>query len=147
MSQFDVRRVRRCSKHGAKRRQVRWRYHKQRHVSVENGLFCDPQIVEIVIKDGSRLTKTSSRWFLYIYSRFKYVLFSLNSIRLTISGLTPNCENRSVCNCRDTYFRLLSNQKPSLCHGINCSSYEIGTLAIAVHSEMNAIAPYGFIDE
>ena len=44
-------------------------------------------------------------------------------------------------------FFLLSNQKYSLCHGINCGSYEIGTLALAVHWEMNAIAPYGFIVE
>ena len=44
-------------------------------------------------------------------------------------------------------FIFLSNQKSSLCHGINCGSYEIGTLATAVNWEMNAIAPYGFIVE
>ena len=44
-------------------------------------------------------------------------------------------------------FFLLSNQKSFLCHGINCGSYENGTLAVAVHLEMNAVAPCGFIVE
>ena len=44
-------------------------------------------------------------------------------------------------------FFFFSNQKASLCHGINCGSYKTGTLAVAVHWEMNAIAPCGFIVE
>ena len=36
---------------------------------------------------------------------------------------------------------------PYLTHGINYRSYEIGTLATAVHWEMHAIALYGFIVE
>ena len=40
-------------------------------------------------------------------------------------------------------FFFLSNQTSALCHGIDCGSYEIETLAIAGYWEMNAIAPYG----
>ena len=57
----------------------------------------------------------------------------------------PTCENRYLCNCRKIImFFFLSNQKPSLCHGIYCGSYEIGTLAIVVHL---GNAPHGFIVE
>ena len=44
-------------------------------------------------------------------------------------------------------FFFLSNQKSSLCHGIDCGSYEIGKLAVVVHWEIKAIALYGFIVE
>ena len=62
-------------------------------------------------------------------------LFSLNSIRLTIYRLNPNCENISVCNCKDTYFRLL----------VQSETFPVSR--DAAHWEMNAIAPYGFIVE
>ena len=76
-----------------------------------------------------------------------FIFFKFDTVINIWAKSELNGLNRSVCNCVDTYFRFLSNQKPSLCHGINCSSYEIGTLAIAVHWEMNTIAPYGFIVE
>ena len=39
MSQFDLRRVKRCITHGAKRRQLRCRYNKQRNVLVDLATF------------------------------------------------------------------------------------------------------------
>ena len=52
-------------------------------------------------------------------------LFSLNSTRLLISGRNPNCENRSVCKCRDIYFRdsVLLNLRQGIV-GLYASSFE-----------------------
>ena len=120
MSQFELRRVKRCIKRGAKRRQLRWRYNKQRYVLEENGLFCDPQIVKNVLKEEYLLTKTSSGWFLNKFSRFKYVYIRKIRYGWQFLGKFRPVNIHLYERVGITILFFLSNQKFSLCHGINC---------------------------
>ena len=90
---------------------------------------------------------TISGWFLCTYSRFKYVYFLKIRYGWQYLGKFRPVKIDPYVIVGINMFIFLSNQKYSLCHGINYGSYEIGTLANVVHWEMNAIAPYGFIVE